>query len=396
MKRHMLIAGLLLPACFARGASTWPVEGRAGLVQGQNPAKSAQENLRSLGGEAELSVAPVWWSEESPWRILPSWDFSYSGINNVLKVEEDLFLFAQQMTNRVDLGGAWRPDGDRRINGKIFYEAFNAKAAADEPWFRGLYDYQDTGLYVDWLRKWPTSVPMATTLGLKLTDRRYPHYVTLGEPELREKDSGIAKPYFSVDWAFERAVLKVDYSVQSVDYREAVVTDPDGTTASATKRRDMVQSLTLGLPYQGGSWDLFVEYALEARDSNYAVYDSSNNWYTSDYNDYADHAIRASWAWSFDDAWGFLKAPQVSVGAEASYRAYATRLAKDADGIVTPTKEASSVTGLSLGLNSPVAEHWSVYADLDVKVYRSNNLDEASGLNNYRFNTLRLGGQLAW
>ena len=94
--------------------SIWPIEGQLGLDQGNDPKKTNAENLRSLGGDLSLSVAPVFYWPGSAWRFTPSYDTNYSGVNNVLKVDENLYLFAQQWDQQLDMGGTLRPNADTR------------------------------------------------------------------------------------------------------------------------------------------------------------------------------------------------------------------------------------------------------------------------------------------
>lgn len=204
----------MLPRAASALEMIFPIEGKGGLVQGYNPRRSGEENLRSFGGEAEINLFPVIGSRGSHWRFTPSYTAEYSGVNNVLQVDEDLFLFTQQLTQTVNLGGAWRGDEHRRVNFGLFYEGFNGKLAADEPWFKGLYDYRDAGAEASWRTAWGAEKGLSTTLGLRLTDRVYPNYVTLAVPQIREKDSDIAKPWLDLDWTVSKTVhLTFDWAL---------------------------------------------------------------------------------------------------------------------------------------------------------------------------------------
>lgn len=400
MLRHIVFAMLLAVGLATAGQAyelIVPVEGKAGLVQGENPRRSSEENLRSFGGDAELSVSPVLGWRGSNWRFTPDWQFTYSGVNNVLKLDEDLFLFTQQMTNKVDLAGAWRRDKHTRVNFGIFYEAFNGKLAADEPWFKGLYDYQDSGLDLSWRTAWGEQQALSSTLGLRLTGRLYPNNVTLATPPVHEKDAGIGKPYLSLDWrASDKVHVALDWSLQSVEYKEAIVVDDSGTTAAGVKRHDTVSTFSLSVPIQAGAQDWYIAYGLESRLSNYGVYNSANNFFTPGFNDYNEHHLSLSWGYAFDEAWGWFKAPQLTADGEVTARLYSNRLARDENGVPTASKQADQSYLLSLGLNSPVSDHWSLYTRLDLSLYRSNDLDQSVTLNNYSFNTFRLGGQFSY
>jgi hypothetical protein len=399
MDRKSLCAALLAAAVSAPlGAFELivPIEGKGGFVQGQNPKRSGEENLRSFGGEADFSIAPILGWRGSKWRFTPAYSFGYSGVNNVLKLDEDLFLFTQQMTNKVDIAGAWRKNKDVRVNFGAFYESFHGKLAADEPWFKGLYDYQDSGVEVSWRHGWGRSKAFSSTLGLRATNRIYPNNVTLAQPEVREKDAVIVKPYLGLELkASDKVHVALDWSLQAVEYKEAVVVDDTGTTAAGTKRRDTVSSFGLSAPMHFGRQDLYLAYGLESRGSNYGVYDSNNNYFTEGFNDYNEHRLSVSWGYGFG-AWGWLQAPQVTLDGEVIARLYANRLARDENGVVTAAKQADQSYMLALGFNSPLSDHWSLYTQLEMSTYRSNDVDQSSSLNNYTFNTFRLGGQFAY
>lgn len=397
-------AALVLALAFS-SAPGWaleaifPVEGKGGLVQGYNPRRRGEENLRSFGGELELSLFPIVGARGSHWRFTPSYVVEYSGVNNVLQVDEELFLFTQQLTQTLNVGGAWRKDRYRRINFGAFYTGFNGKLAADEPWFKGLYDYRDVGLEASWRDAWGRSKSLSSTLGLRVTDRAYPNYWTLAEPQIREKDAVIIKPWLDLDWSIRPQVhLSVGYALQSVAYKEALVVDESGTTAAATKRRDLLHLFKLGLPFKVGRQDWLLGYEVEIRGSNYSHFDNNNFVYTAAYNDYAEHRFNLSWAYSFERPWlwGWLKAPQIALDGRVTLRNYMGRLARDENGLPTSNKQQDSSYYLSLVFNSPLSDHWSGYLSVDTSLYRSNDLDESTTLNNYSFNTLRLGGQFAY
>src|SRR4051812_34067433 len=136
-------------------------DGTAGLFSGSDPdAGKSLKDTNSSGPQLSWVLNPLVNLPE--WRSVfsPSWDFDYSGVNNVLKVEDELYLFSQQMTNSFSLGGMSGPGPDTRFKFYGLLTEFNAKQVLDEPWGAGLYDYQDLGGRGSWSQKWDTGLPL--------------------------------------------------------------------------------------------------------------------------------------------------------------------------------------------------------------------------------------------
>lgn len=405
MKRgaHLVLA-LALAALAAepvRAAFTFPIEGRLGFVNGSNNQRQSEDNLKSSGGDGELSLAPVWAAAgKTGLRFTPTYDFEYSGVNSVLRVEEALFLFSQQMTNNVTLGGAYKTSADTRFGLKAFYDGFNGKVATDDVWGKGIYDYQDLGADLSWSSKWATAVPLRTTLGLRGTQRKFPHYVSLDPEQRHEKDSNIGRIFMDIElvWNTKMPVFTtLSLSHEAATYQESLVVDDTGTTNSGTRRRDAVTSASLALPIQAEkqSWEL--AYDLEIRDSNYNYFDSQGPTYLEDFNDYAEHAFVLSWSYNFENAWiKVFKKPQLTFGTGATARVYKTRLAKDDKGEYTTSKQIDNIWSLDLGFNSPLASFIAFYFKIDFQGHNSNNQDTGTSLAKYNFVTTRLGTQFAF
>ena len=396
-----LALGLLGQSSSAPALFTFPVEGSLAGVNASSNRNDTGGNLKSTGGQASLSLGPVWAaSAKQGLRFTPTYDFDYSGVNAVLKVEEEQLLFSQQMTNYVTLGGAYKTSADTRFGLKGFYDGFNGKVATDDIWFKGVYDYQDLGVDANWSSKWETRLPLRTTLGVRGTQRKFPHYVSLDAEQRHEKDSNIARGYVDLELVWNTATpvfTTLSLAHEASTYPESLVVDDSGTTNSATRRRDAVTSLSLSLPIQGlkQSWEL--AYELEARNSNLNYFDSQDFTYIPDYNDYAEHTFVLSWGYNFERAWlKVLRKPQITLGASAAARVYDQRLAKDEKGDYTTAKEVDNVWGLNLGLNSPLSSFLAFFLKIEFKGHKSNNQDSGTSMNNYNLTTTQLGLQFAF
>ncbi len=396
------LALISLAACPLQADFSMPFEGRLAVVQGSDPNKRAEDNLRSVGSEVSLYLSPLLAWEDSSWYFNGAYDLDYSSVNQVLKVDEEIFNFTQRMNNVFELGAGWRGKGGRnKVSLKGFAELFNGKEATDDVWLKGQYDYRDRGARLTYTRTSRTGRPHQWNIGVKATDRLYPNYESLDAKKSRDKDQRIGKFFFDGDVTWNRSrnfSTFYSISVQSVEYVEAVTVDATGTTSAGTLRRDLVSNMSLDLPFdsESGKQHFNFGWALEARDSNLASYDTQANVFIPDYHDYAENELSMDWNSDFEGPWWVFKKPQFTFSLAARVRMYKERLAKDNQGQYLPVKQVDSTYQTKIGLNSPVTEHWSGDFSIDYLALRSNNADESSSLSNYNFVTVRLGAQFAY
>lgn len=378
--------------------TTMVSEGSLTGISGWDPTRRTEDNLKSAGGEIKLYLQPILAFKDKRWLITPNYDFEYSNVNNVLAVDDSVFLFNQYMSNLFELGGAWRNRGGQRAGLKGFYTAINGTTATNEKLSTGLYNYGDLGVKANWSLK--TEAKSTYAVEVASYARKYPNYVTLDADQRHEKDSNIGSVSLDADirWNTARPFMTLlNYSFQSQNYSDAYVIDETGTTITAsgksTLRKDIVHTLGLTLPFEFGPTKWGLGYTREARISNFNYYDSQQSIYMSGYNDYIEHGMILSFAYDFKDPWWFLISPEITLDADAHLRLYRTRMAKRSDGTYddAPPLEKDNRYQARIGLNSPVSEHWSANASMDFLGVTSNNLDASTSLVNYKFYTLRAG-----
>jgi hypothetical protein len=307
-------------------------------------------------------------------------------------VEDDRFEFLQQATSRVELGAAFRRSPDQRFGIRAFGEGFQGKQAANEELTTGVYNYQDGGLSLDWRQKWSTDTPFRSTLGFTATDRKYPNWQSLDPAARHEKDQAITKLFTDLEWAWsERYSTLLGFSVQSANYVEGLTVDADGTTASATKRKDTVLDLTLSVPMRFTRHAVNVGLEAQLWDSNLNVFDAQQGTYIADYNDFGMGHLDLGYSYDFKGPWWFLDSPQASLDLGLEVRQYLHRPAKNSDGSYRDVLERDFVRDLTLGFNSAFTEHWGCFFKINIESAASNNYDQTSALYNYAFNTTVLG-----
>ncbi len=369
-------------------------------VTGWNPARRAEDNLRSQGAEASLGLSPVFGWRGSPWFMTPSYGADYSSVNNVLKVDEEIFIFAQRLNQDLNLGGHYRFAGGSKLKLAAVASVFNGIESKDESLGKGQYDYLDSGLDTSWDSSRPKDGSgFRYSMGLRAYRRQYPNYASLDVSARKEKDSNVGKFYADGDWAWTASGRATGYlylSFQSLAFPQAVVIDETGTTLAGTLRSDRVINFQFDNPVDFGANKISFGYSLETRDSNVAYYDSQAGVFFDNFDDYSEHGLSLSYSHSFAGPWGWFEAPELTFDLSTSFRLYATRLAKNEKGEYLLGKEYSNQFNSELGLNSPVAQRWSVFTKLSYYRAGSNNLDQSLSLNNYQFMNFKLGGQYSY
>lgn len=402
LKKSTLAAMLLLLPLAGRAMeAAMSAEGSLYAVTGWDPNRRAEDNFKGSGGEFSLYLTPILGWHDSRFLLTPAYDIDYSGTNTVLKVDDEVFIYSHRLTNTLELGGAYKTPSQNRYGLKIFYEGFNGTQSVDEHLGYGQYDYQDAGIKLSWTKK--TEAKSAYSVGVSAYQRKFPNYVSLDPGQRHDKDSQNTKLYADADIKWQGRypfMTLLSWSIQDEKFTEALIVDDSGTTntaadGSGTLRRDLVNTLSLSLPWEAGQSRWSIGYSLELRSSNYNYLDSQQNVYMANYNDYAEHGLHLSGAYDFSSAWWVLKSPEISLDADFTYRLYKSRLAKTADGTydLLPPLEIDNRYEARLGFNSPITDHWAFNTSIDWMGLYSNNLDQSTSLVNYKFYTFRIGGQ---
>lgn len=393
--RPILILGLLAAAPLrAEFKALWPLDGSLSLVNGSQPNRSTEDNLKGSGGQAQFDLDPILGWSGSRWLILPALALDWQSANSIVKVDDDRFEFLQQGDTRVELGTAFKRTPDQRFGLRLFGETFQAKQAVNESIATGVYNYQDSGLSMDWRQKWDTGVPFRSTLGLTATDRAYPNWVSLDPQQLKEKDQSIGELYTDLEWAWsDRVSTRLGLSVQGINYKSGLTIDADGTTGTGTLRKETVLDADLVVPMRFGRHGIDVGLSAELWGSNLNVYDSQTGTYIANYNDFALGRVDLGYAYDFAQpwAWGFFKSPQLTLDLGLELRQYLYRPARNDDGTLRDVTERDFVRDFAIGLNSSYTEHWGAFFKVDIQSAASNNYDQSSALYNYAFNTTSLG-----
>jgi hypothetical protein len=353
---------------------------------------SYSDGTSGWAGAMYVSPLVVW---KAPGLVFsPSWDFRYDGAASPLKVEEKQFLFRNQTSNTLNLGGSWVPKNDDKFKAYAVYASFNGAQSADETWMRdGLYDYQDLGAWAGWQRRWGFA-PMKTELGYRFTDRRYPHYVSLSDGR-HEKDSRNHTLYADADFILTEnpsRIVSLGYSFQRQNYLQALVIDATGTTGGASQRHDDIHLFNISLPISRQALQSEMGYTLERRVSNEAFLDTDTGDYFPHYNSYLEHGFFLNLGYQFKDAWMFMK-PQLSLAGSFGWRQWDERPRRNADGESLGNVENDNTYKASLTYSSFITQRFGVFVGAQYSHYLSDTQNQQSALSNYEVAGLSAGTQ---
>ena len=378
----------------AQFKSTWPLDGRIAVTDSTVPGRSTEDTLKSGGGDLELHFSPILGWTQSRWLILPSVDLNTTSANTILKVDDQRFEFLAQSTTHVELGTAFKRTPDQRFGIRAFGESFQAKQAVNESLTTGQYNYEDSGVSMDWRQKWNTNTPFRSTLGLSATNRSYPNWQSLDPDHHKEKDQAITRLYTDLEWSWVEwtGSTVIGFSTQTADFKDANLVGADALTTTA-KRKDQVTDLSLDVPFELGRNAISFGVHGTVWDSNLTDYDTQNNYWTENYGDFLEGSGHLGYAYNFKGpwAWGFFKSPQLTLDLDLILRQYIQRPAKNDDGSLQPEVERDFTRNFGLGYNSAYTDHWAMYVKINHLESASNNHDQSSALYNYVFNTFSLG-----
>ncbi len=224
--------------------------------------------------------------------------------------------------------------------------------------------------------------------------------MSLDPSRLHEKDQTITRLYTDLEWAWSAHQGKtiVGLSLQSEDYKEALVVDETGTTANAVRQKDSITRLDIDVPFTVGKHSFTPGLTGIAWESNLTNYDADNNYFTPNYNQFGEVDGRLGYAYDFDGPWatGLFDSPEADPGPGPG--AAPVRRPPGQERRRQPQREAERdfTRNFSIGFNSPCSDHWAFFAKFNHLDSASNNQEESSALYNYIFNTFSLGANFSY
>lgn len=397
-----------LPAFDINGGLTYPT-----IVTGDSSALD-----KKLGAELGLAGSFMMNTDFLPqlWFI-PTLTANYSSTAQPLLVEDQRFIFSQWLDIYFSGGFNYQFSETWEMRLRGLYRLDYAQQTADEKLGKGLYDYNDRGVYLENSLIFGTETTAELIAGFKYIDKKFPNYQslsgmvnpddiggTLNAAAKSEKDNLSYSAYLNCDITLGKSgwypVLGVSYDY--IRYLEQNIIKVDGTL-SDMERIDRTLMVQIDFPYypdEKSGADF--AYALSIKNVSQNYYDSlgtpdpADDLFIGDYYNCYDHVLRAMFMFDLAGVQFNSYLPTISIGINLNMIAYTDRYAKNAEGAYTASKQFDLNLTPYLEYRHKLMDFWSYYINVTFARYNSNYKWEAYGSYNYTLLTVSLGTALSF
>ena len=304
---------------------------------------------------------------------------------------------------RIDFG-----EGSRySITPSIFYTAtWNKDEGQDDSWDKGLYNYRDEGIGLDFDMREAFGEYGIFRAGMQYYERRYPNYTNLlweydrltGNPTQTYEDEKDYRGIIAMlgynwitDYGFSWAI---DYSLLYKKFDDKKILESNGILSQSDKQEDYVHELVLGSWYLfddiAGGLTLGLDFVFRYYDSNenFLYYKNAAIWdVNDDYFDYLSYRIIPNITYMFE---------QLPLTARASYSFqrvdYSDRWALDETGDwFAKDEQWEKLHQIIVGMSFELSDQWSALAQYEYLKGSSNNDYEAIYLYDYTLHNFLVG-----
>jgi len=291
----------------------------------------------------------------------------------------------------------------------VFHTVTYNKDVDTTGWSDGLYNYRDYGAGLDFDMRGVYGDEGTLSFGAQYYYRKYPNYASLlnqaitwldlsttganTEPNEKDYHGVIAKAGYS--WVKPLGFSwETQYSLLYKRLLDKKVVDSNGVLTS-DEQRDYLQRLDVNFKYMmdvGGGLKFGLDLNGSLNDSNQNYWDEqivglfSSQQYTGDYYDYFSYKIRPNIAYTF------ALIPLTPSVSYSYYRIeYDNRKAKYSNRDYKGEEHYETQDEIALGLRYDLTDNWSIMAQYQNLVQRSNNDDQSVYRYDYIINNYSIG-----
>ncbi len=403
----------LLDASIAASTGKFESDQTGNQVDAQGNTRNS--NDASSSNDFYLSFSPNFRFKELPnlW-ITPYFECEYTGSNNLLKIEDEAFVFAKRLYLYWVLGGNYQLGDAWTFKAKGFGRMENDAETNDETLSNGLYSYRDAGGWGEANVRY-SSLPMCTKFGYKAYMRRYPfysnadfvkHYEESVGPwpaslprDMHEKDINVNETWGrqEICWGSWPLLTNLEIHSRQVHYTEMPAILEDGSFSQNLRNDDYLDA-TVEIPFMLNKYNQFeLDYTYTLHVTNQNYYNSSDKTYIGGYYNYYQNYGRFLYnvMLPFKIA-GFM--PKLSFSIAGQKRIYPGRPARQkADADDTSGKYVNEAhwenTGdLGITLKQQLFFDWfSLFLSIHSISQSSNTNVNDNATYNYKYNTFTLG-----
>jgi len=423
MKKFLLICIFILNFMLIYSSDFIPaLDLNAGGKYSYLPGSSGTKPNNSFGFESGMAGSFMANTDFLPYIwFIPTFTLDYSNTAQPLNIDDERFLFSQWLDIYLSYGINWQLNDNWELKLRGFYRKDYSQQTKDEKFGSGLYDYIDSGFYIENVNKFQYYyIPIETTLGFKYIDRRFPNYKTLlsdlpsevseykASPNTYTKEKDNLTYAFYIDnylqWGQDSNwFTKLSFSYDYIPYFEQKVIDVDGSLSDAV-RIDRCSTLSLSVPYYAtdvSGMEFGYDFTYNLTNQNYldtmgTSSDFSDDKYIENYYNYYEHLLKFSINYEFPYKLLTAYKPVATIGLSLDIIQYGTRLAKNKEGKYKSEKEQDNNYTLSLNIKQNIMEFWSYYITATYTKYNSNMQWEAYSIYNYSYLTVIVGTAMSF
>jgi hypothetical protein len=418
MKKYFLLFVLIIPF-FANAMDFIPgIDLNGSITYPTVLTNESSELDKKIGLETGLAGSFMLNTDFLPklW-LIPTITFNYSSTAQPLNVDDEKFLFTQWLDTYFSCGFNYEILDNFEMRIRCFYRLDYAQQTMDEQFGKGLYDYVDSGFYVESYFKTVLYYPLETTAGFKYIDKKFPNYeslLTMVDPDViggtlnamakKEKDNLTYSFYVANEMKLGNSgwMGLLSFTYDYVPYFDQLIISSIGELTDA-KRIDRFATLDVSFPYYKDAISgMEIGYSLVVKTADQNYYDCLENLdpgddvFIENYYSYVEHIIKLSLTYEFPFELFTKYKPAAIFGFSFDTLTYSNRLAKEQNGNYTNEKQQENNYKLSFDVKQNITDFWNYYFNATFIRYLSNMKWEAYGTYNYTYLTLSLGTSLSF
>ncbi|MCE5299967.1 MAG: hypothetical protein LLG37_03710, partial [Spirochaetia bacterium] len=377
---------------------------------------------KKLSGSGSLATSCMFNTDILPqlWFI-PTLTADYSNTAQPLNVDDSRFLFSEWLDIYLSYGVNYEIMKDWEVKLRGTYRTDFSKQTADEQMGLGLYDYIDSGIYLENVNRFEISGQShRLTEGLKYIDRQFRNYDTLlsqaagvtatgtDNPNgyTKEKDCYSYTFYLNDEVQFGKSGWSgyFTFNYDYLPFLEQRVITADGSIGGE-KRVDKTGRFSIELPYFYGANNTGMEIKLDIAKNisgqNYydnlgTTSDFTDDVFTSGFYDSLETLLNIAFLYDLPFGFGLKTMPHMAISFGVENVNYDNRLAQNADRSYTQIKMRENNYTLGLNIKQPIKEWWDWSLSAAMTFYNSNMKYETAGLYNYTYLNVSLGTGLTF
>ncbi|MDH5542609.1 MAG: hypothetical protein OEY64_06560 [Nitrospinota bacterium] len=352
-----------------------------------------------MGGNASAVLAPTVQFGDNKFLIVLN-NTSYQKRKQVYTEDEGPRLSSEYLTNTLTPTFKYSNSDKLDLSPGLFFTQSYSKETQDEIWFKGLYDYEESGYSFDIRYVVGTTDTSSSTmsLGYQKYDRVYPNFKSLfsiaGFGTLEEHEKDFAGTSYSMTYAVNNSLglsytLNLNYLLK--EYVDKLVENEFGGR-DPERQLDVSQTGSLMLTYKA-SMNSSIGFRITVNDnlSNQNLVEGSFPDFIFHKNYFSYQSTTVSPDYSYIMQLSDKKRVTFRTAYNVTRTNFYARYSRNELGELTDQLQEDWAHSYSASARYTLNEHWSFSSMLDVSASRSNLKDELFFRSNYEIINISFG-----